>query len=469
MRVAILLAFSIAAQAQLSLVVCQSNPTLTVGSTYNFGNVAAGTMQSVSFCAENVGNTPVTISLPPAVNGAGFSLVSVNGGTPYVVAPANFLEFTVGFYEAQSSAALGTYSASLVITEQPGNSISVVLLATLVAAPTITPFSPCTLGANNSIGFGTIQNGSLHLCNVLVENQSTQTLTISNISASGGFATASLPALPLTLAPGGAGITFAVEITPGCGTGAMSGTLALAGMGVSFSYALSAQGADPALPAATLSFSGSAASGEQDSVSMSLTSPAVCPAKGNVNLAFTPGKGIPASDDASIAFLAGSTRSLPFSAAAGSSTVLINGQSSAMFQTGTTAGTITFSVSGTPVASSAPLSITIPPAPVSIETATASNQITGQLDVEVIGFDNTYSSGPMSFTFADSSGRQIGSAISADFTSTFSSYFSTQTAGSAFLIRISFPVTGNASDVATVTATLSNSAGPAQTGTLTFQ
>ncbi len=469
MRIAILLAFSLAARAQLSLTVCQANPPVTVGSTYNLGNVAAGTMQNVSFCAENAGNTAVTISLPPAVSGAGFSLVSVNGGTPYIVAPSNFLEFTVGFYVPPASAALGTYSASLVITEQTGASISVVLLATLVAGPTLTPLSPCTLGANNSIGFGTLQNGSLHLCNVLVANQSTQALTISNISASGGFETASLPALPLTLSPGGPGISFAVEITPACGTGAVSGTLTFAGAGVSFSYTLGAQGADPPLPAATLSFSGSAASGEQDSVSMSLASAAVCAAKGNVNLAFTPAHGIPVSDDASIAFLAGSLRTLPFSVTAGSSTVLINGQTSAMFQTGTTAGTITFSVNGTPLESSPPLAIPIPPAPISIETATASNQITGQLDVEVIGFDNTYSAGPMSFTFADSNGNQIGSVISADFTSTFGSYFSTQTAGSAFLIRISFPVTGNQTDVATVAVTLSNSAGPAQTGTLTFQ
>lgn len=474
MRIAILLAFSFVARAQLTLVVCQANPPVTVGSTYNLGTVAIGTTQTVSFCAQNSGNTPVIVTLPPTVSGAGFSLVSVNGSIPYTVAPSNFLEFTVSFYVAPSPlATLGTYSASLVLTEQPGNSISVLLLATLVAGPTLTVLPPSTCSTSaNTIAFQTLLNGSLHLCNVLVTNQSTQPLAISNITATGSFQLASLPALPLTLAPGGAGITFAIEITPACGSGALGGTLVLTGSGVTFSYSLSGQGADPPLATPALAVAGSNfVSGEQYSLSMSLASPAVCAAKGNVALAFTPAKGIPVADDMSIVFLSGSTRSLPFSVSAGSTTVLISGQTSASFQSGTTAGTITFSANGIPFASGTPpsLPITIPPAPVSIQTAAASNQITGQLNIEIVGFDNTYSAGPMTFTFADTNGNPIGGTVNADFTSSFDAFFITQTAGSTFLIRVSFPVQGNQAEVGTVAVTMTNSAGQAQTGTLTFQ
>jgi hypothetical protein len=202
---------------------------------------------------------------------------------------------------------------------------------------------------------------------------------------------------------------------------------------------------------------------------MSLATPAACAGTGNVNLAFKPAAGIPVSDDTSIVFLAGSTRSLQFSATPGSSSLTIAGQPSATFQTGTTAGTITFTVSGIPGATEPSISFAIAPAPIVIETAAASNQITGQLDIEVVGYDNTYSAGPMTFTFYDANNNVIGSPVTADFTSNFESYFAMYTSGSSFLARFSFQVQGNAALVTTVAATLNNHAGQVQTGTLTFQ
>jgi hypothetical protein len=43
----------------------------------------------------------------------------------------------------------------------------------------------------------------------------------------------------------------------------------------------------------------------------------------------------------------------------------------------------------------------------------------GQLNIEVVGFDNTYSAGPMTFTFFDTTGKPIGSPVSVDFTAQF--------------------------------------------------
>ena len=115
------------------------------------------------------------------------------------------------------------------------------------------------------------------------------------------------------------------------------------------------------------------------------------------------------------------------------------------------------------------MSFSIAPTAIVIDTATASNQRLGELDVEVIGYDNTFSIGKMSFTFLDASGNMIGAPIAADFTSNFQSFFAGQQMGSTFLIRVSFPVTGNQTQVAKVQATLINTAGQAQTGSLTFQ
>ena len=61
------------------------------------------------------------------------------------------------------------------------------------------------------------------------------------------------------------------------------------------------------------------------------------------------------------------------------------------------------------------------------------------------------------------------SAITADFTAQFKSFYSGGNGGSSFLMRVSFPVTGTQTQVATVQATLTNSAGQALTGPLTFQ
>jgi len=205
---------------------------------------------------------------------------------------------------------------------------------------------------------------------------------------------------------------------------------------------------------------------------MTLPSPYPCPAlfSGDVNLAFAPATTL-VPDDPTIVFLPGSTRSLPLSLNAGGTGIFINGQPGAIFQTGTTAGSITFSITTTGVQLSADPTtvITIPPAAIAIESVAASNQQMGVLNVEITAVDNTYTAGVMSFAFLDTSGKAIGSgAVNADFTSAFKTYFARQDSG-AFLMNVSFPVTGNALDVGSVKVTLTNSAGQTQTGSLAFQ
>ena len=76
----------------------------------------------------------------------------------------------------------------------------------------------------------------------------------------------------------------------------------------------------------------------------------------------------------------------------------------------------------------------------------------------------------MSFSFFDTKGNMIGAPMNAGFTSQFRTYFNSgQNNGSAFLMRVSFPVQGGQGQVATVQSTLTNAAGQSQTGSLTFQ
>jgi hypothetical protein len=459
-KILILIAFALAwpttARAQLTLQSFNGTTGTPIGATYNFGNVASGSVEDIVFHALNAGNSAVVIDTL-TLSGAGFNITAVNGTLPYTVAPENFLAFTVRF----SAGSPAAYSAGLLV-----ESISVLLLADSIAGPTVTFFPPCSLAGSNGVNFGTLLNGSLHLCNFSVTNENSQPLVISNISVTGAFQASLVQATPLTLAPG-QGTDFEIEITPICGTGgALTGTL----MVNTNRYTLTGQSADPPMPTPVLTLDTSRiGSGEQHSLTMSLASPAACAASGNVNLIFTPAPNLPVTDDTSIVFLSGSRRSLQFSASPGSSSVTIGGQSSAVFQTGTTAGTITFTVAGIPGASEPSISFAIAPAPISIETATASNQITGQLDVAIVGYDNTYSAGAMTFTFFDANNNMIGTPVTANFATNFQGYFAMYTSGSSFLANISFPVQGNALLVATVTVTLNNNAGQTQTGTLTFQ
>jgi hypothetical protein len=78
----------------------------------------------------------------------------------------------------------------------------------------------------------------------------------------------------------------------------------------------------------------------------------------------------------------------------------------------------------------------------------------------MIGFDNTYSAGGMTFTFLDITGQALPpGAIRADFTGDFRAFFTKTQAGSAFQVRISFPVTGDTSGIGSVDVQLANSAG----------
>ena len=220
------------------------------------------------------------------------------------------------------------------------------------------------------------------------------------------------------------------------------------------SFAMSGTGLAPPMPTPQFQFdSTNAGSGQQRVVTMTIPGGATVAATGLVNLAFTPSTPV-VTNDTQIFFLANGARSIPFSVAAGATQVLLNGQASAVFQTGTTEGTITFSVTtAVALAGNPTTKLAIPGASVMIDTTSASKQRLGFLDITVTGADNTYSAGPMSFTFFDTSGKAIGGPINADFTSTFKTFFAGQTTGSGFKILLTFPVTGSSAPIGSVTMT----------------
>jgi hypothetical protein len=136
------------------------------------------------------------------------------------------------------------------------------------------------------------------------------------------------------------------------------------------------------------------------------------------------------------------------------------------FQTGTTAGVLTFTaqVGG----ASDQRSVTIAGVAPGISTAQGVRSA-GAVEVRIAGFDNTRSLGALSFTFYDAAGNPIApGAIRTDAAADFAKYFAASDLGGVFLLRAVFPVTGDAALVASCEATLANSAGSSKTQRTSF-
>jgi hypothetical protein len=224
-----------------------------------------------------------------------------------------------------------------------------------------------------------------------------------------------------------------------------------------------------ALPAPILDFGSAAfASSQQRTLTMTLPSPSPFTASGFVSLTFQADTSLVTNDPA-ILFLATGTRVLPFSVSLGRTQVLINGQPSAAFQTGTTSGRILFTLTGIVqgISGDPTTVLTIPASTISLDTS-AATRLAGELDVSLIGFDNTLTAGVMTFTFRDVNGAAIGSSIRADFTGSFATYFIKTKAGSAFQALVAFGVHGDTSLIGSVDVDLPNAAGSA-TRHLVFQ
>ena len=435
-----------------------------LGAVYGYGQVAAGDSMIVRFRALNTGTASVTITCLSVTNttGAGFSIVN-SSSTPFVVAAGQPMDFFVGF----SATAITSYAASLEVgtgtaTDACGGTIeSAILLATVVPAPILSVAAPCTgPDANKNISFGRIAQGTQESCTFSIQNPFPQDLTVSPLTLTGAsFTTTSASAVTIAA---GQSVSFPIQFSPATGS-AFTGTLTV-GTRV---YALAGTGFSPPLSSLVWTFdSTTIGSGEQHTLSLQLSTAATVTAAGTLTLTFAPSISTVA-DDTAVQFVATSTRVASFAVNAGATAITLNAQPNIVFSTGTTAGTITFTVnSGVYGLSGSPsTSVTTPPAPIDLASSAATSRA-NELDVVISGFDNTYSIGGMSFAFVDRSGAAIAT-IPADFSTNFQTFFKAQN-GSSFLMRASFPVTGDVSQVGAVTVVLNNSAGVVTTPSLSF-
>ncbi len=425
------LVFAPAAHAQFNLLLVEGSTERVAPAVYDFGSLYSGETASAHFRVRNVSSAPATLTVLE-VAGVGFTLTSPT--LPVGLAPQGAIDLTVVFGATDT----GAYSASL-----HSDGLAILLTATL--APRLTyrldvPGSPFP----GPVDFGSVVAGSGAQLGITFRNETSLILAVPSISVQGNdFALPAAAPSGQALQPGQGG-EFTIAFSPQT-TGARQGSLIIGDR----TYPLLGTGVDPPLPKPTVSLDlKQTASAQQGTLIVRFDAPAQSRGNGTATLDFQ------GAADPTVVFASGG-RSATFAIAPG------DVQAALPFQTGTTAGVLTFTAQVG--AASDRQTVTIAAVAPVISTVQAVRS-PGAVDIQVTGFDNTRSLGALSFTFYDAAGNPLSpGTIRTDATADFTTYFAASNLGGVFLLRVVFPVTGDARLVASCDATLANSAGSVKT------
>ncbi len=473
---ALVLLFAGVASAQLSLYTVQGGVETPVGESSDFGPVANGDSADVVFRLQYTGSaTPYYLSYF-SVAGAGFSVAASDWQTLPAAFPASgYLDFTLNFTPNNPGTQPENYSAILLTYGTQGvDNIQVYLLGTGTPGLTLL-LNNQAIAAGQTVGFGNVPVGSTGTVKLMLANQTAAALVVPAIQplTGAGFSVAGAALSRPSVAPGSSA-ELDLLFTP-TATGPQQGTLTI---GV-LSYPLEGTGTagtPPVLPQPSIQVNlPTVASAQQGSVAVNLATASTANASGTVTLAFQPSvTGV--TDDPTVTFSDG-TRAASFTVAQGASTGQFSAGPSASFGTGTTAGTLVFTVMlGS---NTAQASVVSPKVMIGIDAAVAARDVScaptelyctaTNIELQINGWDNTQTASTIVFSFYDSSGSLIAPGnISVDGTSAFQQYFTSSSLGGVFALNALFPVTGNADLVVAAQVQLTNVAGTAQTAMITF-
>jgi hypothetical protein len=423
-----------AAFGQFALFQVDGESERAVGTVVNLGTAYPAEPATARFRIRNTADQPAAVTTLE-VNGAGFSLSAVPK-MPIGLGPQESFEFSVVF----QAPAAATYSATL-----QSDGVSAILLAAVLPGLT-------TSVGSGGLSFGTIEAGGSASQRVTISNLTGSPMPMAPVSVSGDAFRVPTPPDGTTILQPSDSVGFDVLFLPP-GAGNWTGTLAIGDR----TYPLRGSAAGPPLPKPALSVDlPDARSAQTGSVTVNFDAPARTAGAGTLTIAFDPlAKG--ATDPAIQLGVVG--RSLPFTIAVGDA-----GLQPVNFQTGTTAGTIAIAVELGGATDRK--TIAIPPAPVAIQSATAT-RTQGTIEVRVAGFDNTRTAGSVVYTFYDTAGNALPS-IAVDNSADFRTWFAGSDLGGMFGLRAVFPVTGDASKITGFAVEMRNSAGNAVTGRLPF-
>ncbi len=425
----------------------------------NFGNISTSATSIVNITLSNQTTAPLTTPTVALQTGVFLSsaFTSTASSLPPAIPANSSVNFSVTFAPGQTGLTTATMSIGQNSYPLAGTGVVVADTDALQISYSDSTGVRTLPQAATPINFGQVASGNAALT-FYVTNPSVSfnSITVPSLTATGaGFALASAPAVPVSIQPGQS-ISFQLVFSPS-GTGTYNGTLSIGAR----QFSITAKGSSSSIPDASFQVDQSPLTSQQQAhLSIQLSAAAPIALIGTLTMQFTPSvSGI--TDDPAINFLVSNGRQLQVNVASGAQTATYNGQSSLTFQTGTTAGTLTFSLT---FPDKAPMtkSFTIAPATVQITSAAALRQ-DPNLVLNLTGYDNTYSVGNLNFTFYDTNGKVIvPNGISVNAASSFQQFFfNNNQAGGAFTLQASFPVRGDVTKVGAVAVTMTNSAGTA--------
>jgi hypothetical protein len=444
-----------------------TNP-ISSGSAISFGQVGIGATKAATFTVTNSTASTLPVATPAIVSSV-FSQSPYSLGSlttwPSSLAPGGTASFTLAFAPTQQALVTAALNFGSRFYPLNGTGIPGPGLESLLVSYTLPTGVHYNITTATPVDFGSVQTGSTASYIFSVSNPATNfaSQTVPSISLSGvGFTLTSVPTLPVTLKPGDT-TTFTVAFAP-AQAGVQSSTLAIG----TLQYTLSGKAVAPLLNPSIQVSPGILTSGQQAQVSVPLSSSSQAKTTGTLTLSFTSAVS-GAADDPAIVFTSSGTRTAAVSFVTGASSgSFANGQSSLTFQTGTTAGTLKFTLSfasGQTVSKS----VDITPTAVQIVSSSAAKQ-SPYLVISLSAYDNTYSSGKLLFNFYDTKGLLLTpGGISIDETRDFHNYFFLNNqAGGAFGLQAKFPITGDITTIGAADVMVQNANGQSQTQHLTF-
>jgi hypothetical protein len=417
------------------------------GQTLDFGSVATGDAREIPLRIRNLGEASVTlVRFRIRPSGSPFALDG-HPSIPHVVAPGWNVDFRVRFRPSE----FGNHSAVLEINELTFILVGYSPPTAILAVEDRGRFEP--ISAGDTVVFGRIERASRLSRRFRLTGPPEATVTVAALSLeSGVFESSALPQAPLTLRSGEAA-EFVITYAP-VRAGIHQSVLRVDDR----AFILEGVAYDPPLPKPEIRLEPETLeSARQGKVRITLPSPAPASAMGELQIEFQPSVQ-PAGEDAAILFVNGKGRSIAFTIREGEAAGRFGAEEAAVFQTGTTAGTLAFTARLG--AHTVRYSVQIPATPVVIDSA-AGRRTARELELEVRGFDNSRSVREITFTFYDTQGRQLpGQPIRADVVQAFRSYFESSTVGGMFSLTARFPVSGDPSLVGAVEVEFASAPGP---------
>lgn len=425
-----------------------------VGEVFDVGSVASGDILDTKFRIRNTGDAAATL-VRLRVLGDRFWLEG-HPTLPLAIKPGQNVDFRVRFHPLTFGL---SYSAALRINDTTTMLIGSSPPSMAISVEENGEFR--LLSSGETILFGNVERGSSVARRFRLDNPTEVAVTVSSLMITGDqFQAEGLPTTPLSLEPGESAY-FVVTYQPET-TGLHFGALAMDLR----NFALEGVSLEPPYPSPEIVLATQTlASGQQSSVSVRLASPAWASGTGELRMKFRPAiQG--AADDPAILFVTTGARAIPLMVQEGETDTQLGGKAEAVFQTGTTAGTITFTVElGT---HSVEAAVTIPLVPVVIVSTSSERTATG-LELRIVGFDNSHSASGIAFTFYDTSGQQLGAGpIRADVAEAFRNYFAGAQLGGQFSLTAAFPVAGDPALIGAVEVEFTSTAGISFKRRITF-